>query len=78
MSKLRYESSSMTADGPIASTAHSRRRSPAITRRVRQPSVQLQSKSFLERPDILYEDKEGRWHDELSPGTDRPETEVEG
>jgi hypothetical protein len=27
---------------------------------------------------IEYEDKEGRWHEELSFGTDRPETEVEG
>jgi hypothetical protein len=27
---------------------------------------------------ISYEDKQGRWHDELSKGTDRPETEVEG
>jgi len=27
---------------------------------------------------ISYEDKDGRWHDELSRGGDRPETEVEG
>jgi hypothetical protein len=27
---------------------------------------------------ISYEDKEGRWHDELSPGADRPETDVSG
>ena len=27
---------------------------------------------------ISYEDKEGRWHDEVAAGTDRPETEVEG
>jgi hypothetical protein len=27
---------------------------------------------------ISYEDKNGRWHDEVSKGTDRPETEVEG
>jgi thioredoxin reductase (NADPH) len=27
---------------------------------------------------ISYEDKEGRWHDELSKGSDRPETDVEG
>ncbi len=27
---------------------------------------------------ISYEDKEGRWHDELSKGGDRPETDVEG
>src|SRR5262249_40459537 len=27
---------------------------------------------------ISYEDKAGRWHDELSSGDDRPEMEVEG
>jgi len=27
---------------------------------------------------IPYEDKDGRWHDEASPGGDRPETVVEG
>ena len=27
---------------------------------------------------ISYEDKNGRWHDELSAGKDRPETDVAG
>jgi hypothetical protein len=27
---------------------------------------------------ISYEDKSGRWHEEESPGDDRPEVEVEG
>jgi len=27
---------------------------------------------------ISYEDKEGRWHDEVSVGRDRPETDVTG
>jgi hypothetical protein len=27
---------------------------------------------------ISYEDADGRWHDELSPGDDRPETDVKG
>lgn len=27
---------------------------------------------------ISYEDQQGRWHDEISRGDDRPETEVEG
>jgi hypothetical protein len=27
---------------------------------------------------ISWEDKDGRWHEELSPGTDRPETDVKG
>jgi hypothetical protein len=28
--------------------------------------------------EISYEDKKGRWHDEASPGDDRPNTDVEG
>jgi Uncharacterized protein conserved in bacteria (DUF2188) len=27
---------------------------------------------------ISWEDKKGRWHDEIASGKDRPETEVEG
>jgi hypothetical protein len=27
---------------------------------------------------ISYEDKQGRWHQEVAEGDDRPETEVEG
>ena len=27
---------------------------------------------------ISYEDKDGRWHEELSRGDDRPETDVKG
>jgi hypothetical protein len=27
---------------------------------------------------ISYEDKDGRWHDEVSAGSDRPDTEVSG
>lgn len=34
------------------------------------------------RPDqtvgISWEDEEGRWHDELSPGDDRPEVDIRG
>jgi hypothetical protein len=31
-----------------------------------------------ESEDISYEDPEGRWHEEMSAGDDRPETEVKG
>jgi len=31
-----------------------------------------------ETTDISYEDKDGRWHDEVSAGDDRPETDVKG
>jgi len=27
---------------------------------------------------ISYEDRDGRWHDEVSAGRDRPETDVKG
>jgi len=27
---------------------------------------------------IAYEDKQGRWHEEIARGDDRPETDVEG
>ncbi len=27
---------------------------------------------------IEYEDRRGRWHDEVAPGGDRPDTDVEG
>ena len=27
---------------------------------------------------IVFEDAEGRWHEEVDPGDDRPETDVEG
>ena len=28
--------------------------------------------------DISYEDSDGHWHDEFSPGDDRPEADVQG
>jgi hypothetical protein len=31
-----------------------------------------------DRTDIAYEDKAGRWHEEVAAGDDRPETDVEG
>jgi hypothetical protein len=31
-----------------------------------------------EATEISYEDKDGRWHDEFSPGDDRPDTDVKG
>jgi hypothetical protein len=27
---------------------------------------------------IVYQDKDGRWHEEVASGDDRPETEVKG
>jgi hypothetical protein len=31
-----------------------------------------------ETTEISYEDEQGRWHDEVSKGSDRPKTDVEG
>jgi hypothetical protein len=31
-----------------------------------------------ETTSISYEDEQGRWHDEVASGKDRPETDVEG
>jgi hypothetical protein len=31
-----------------------------------------------ETTEISYEDEQGRWHDEVSKGNDRPKTDVEG
>ena len=46
----------------------------------RQASELAASEQVLpgETTAISWEDKEGRWHDEVSAGTDRPETDVEG
>jgi hypothetical protein len=68
----------MTAVGPIGSMGSIRalpvpRRGP--------PSGGAAAKEQVVPGDttgISYEDKEGRWHDEVSKGSDRPETDVEG
>ena len=46
----------------------------------RQAAERAASEQVLpgETTAISWEDKEGRWHDEVSAGTDRPETDVEG
>jgi len=31
-----------------------------------------------ETTDISYQDEDGRWHEELAPGDDRPDTDVKG
>jgi hypothetical protein len=44
-------------------------------------AAELAAKEQLERGGtvrISYEDKQGHWHKELSPGDDRPETYVKG
>ncbi len=44
-------------------------------------AAELAAKEQVERGatvGISYEDKQGHWHKELSPGDDRPQTEVKG
>jgi hypothetical protein len=44
-------------------------------------AAELAAKEQVERGAtvrISYEDKQGHWHKELSPGDDRPQTEVKG
>jgi Uncharacterized protein conserved in bacteria (DUF2188) len=79
MSKLRYEivehdgGWAYRVDGAFSETFPSHNAARKAAERAAAEQV-LPG----ETTDILYEDKEGRWHDEVSPGTDRPETEVEG
>ena len=39
-------------------------------------AARMQATTPGETTVISYEDPEGNWHDEVSPGTDRPETRV--
>jgi hypothetical protein len=38
----------------------------------------LEQRSPGQTEAIEYEDEKGKWHRELAPGSDRPETDVEG
>jgi Uncharacterized protein conserved in bacteria (DUF2188) len=48
--------------------------------RARQAAERAAQEQLIpgETTGISYEDKEGRWHEEVARGDDRPETEVEG
>ena len=60
-------------DGVFSETFPSPRRGP-------QPrSAPLRSSTCRAKPAaISWEDKNGKWHEELARGDDRPETDVEG
>ncbi len=47
-------------------------------RHAAERAAALQRTSDEDEVGISWEDKDGRWHDEVSEGDDRPETEVEG
>jgi hypothetical protein len=51
--------------------------SPDMTRRAAERAAKEQVVPG-DTTGILYEDKDGHWHDEVSAGDDRPETDVEG
>ena len=72
-------SSSTTADGPTKPGTSSRNATPPMTKHAR-----LQRRAAAEQrlpgatEDIEYQDEAGDWHEEVSQGKDRPETDVTG
>jgi hypothetical protein len=79
MSKITYEivehdgGWAYRADGVYSETfpSHDKARS-AAERAAKEQSVPGNTTG------ISYEDQKGRWHDELSKGDDRPQTDVKG
>lgn len=79
MTKITYEivehdgGWAYRVDGVFSETfpSHDRARHAA------ERAMKLQSLSG-DPTDISYEDKDGHWHDEFSPGDDRPDTDVKG
>ena len=79
MSKIVYEivehdgGWAYKADGVFSETFPSHDAARRAAERVAQEQVVAGSTTG-----ISYEDKEGRWHNEVSRGDDRPETDVKG
>ena len=67
----------MTAVGPIESAVSTRRLFRPMTPPDTERAAHEQILPDATTP-ISYEDADGQWHDELSPGDDRPETDVKG
>ena len=62
-----------TVDGVFSETFPTHERARAAAQRVAQEQhVPGEARA------ISWEDKDGKWHEELARGDDRPETEVEG
>ncbi len=62
-----------TADGTYSETFRSHDAAKAAARRAAR-----EQRIAGDTAAISWEDTDGRWHEELSEGADRPETEVEG
>ena len=79
MSKITYEivehdgGWAYCADGVFSETFASR----DLARKAAERAAKEQAVPG-ETTGISYEDKDGRWHDEVARGNDRPETDVEG
>ena len=71
--------SNMTGVGPIASTACTRETFPSHDL-ARKAADRAANEQLVPGDSTIYsyEDKDGHWHDEASPGGSRPETDVEG
>jgi hypothetical protein len=79
MSKIVY--TVVKHDGGWAYEANGTYSEPFLTRESARKAAKLaasEQKAPGETTPISYEDKNGRWHNEVDGGTDRPETEVEG
>lgn len=78
MTKIPMRSLNMTGAGPTGSKACSQRPPRLTTWPAERRSSQKEQVIPGDTTDISYEDKDDRWHDEVSAGDDRPETDVEG
>jgi hypothetical protein len=79
MSKITYEI--VQHDGGWAYRANGTYSEPFPTHDAARKAAELAAREQQEPGEstpISWEDTKGRWHDEISAGNDRPETDVEG
>jgi hypothetical protein len=79
MTKITYEI--VQHDGGWAYRANGTYSEPFPTHDAARKAAERAAKEQLapgESTPISWEDSKGRWHDEVSAGNDRPETDVEG
>jgi hypothetical protein len=79
MSKITYEI--VQHDGGWAYRANGTYSEPFPSHDAARKAAELAAREQQEPGEstsISYEDAKGRWHNEISAGNDRPETDVEG